>query len=52
LIDQERVGVEYRWLDENGLWQSEYYGSRDDLIQLQSYDLQLSVAEFYFGIDL
>lgn len=52
LIDQERVGVEYRWLDENGLWQSEYYESRDDVIQLQGYDLQLSVAEFYYGIDL
>jgi Uma2 family endonuclease len=47
LVNQERVEVEYRWLDERAVWQSEFYDQRNAVIQLHGFDLEVNVGEFY-----
>jgi Uma2 family endonuclease len=51
LVEQDTIGVEYRYLDENGEWQSQDFTSLDDVIRLPGLDIELAVTEFYYLTD-
>jgi len=47
LIEQDSVGIEHRYRDDDGLWQSRIHDSLDDMLRLAGLDLEIPLSEIY-----
>jgi Uma2 family endonuclease len=52
LIEPERVEIEYRWKTDDGKWKNHKITDINETLRIVGIDLEIPVAEIYWGINL
>jgi len=51
IIAQDKMSVELHRRNEDGIWIKEMFNSAEEIINLQSVELNISLSEIYLGVD-
>lgn len=51
IIAQNKMQVEFHYKNENGFWMKEMFTETDEVVNFQSVEVNISLAEIYRGVD-